>query len=104
MTSDTCLNIRLANFGTRVQPSTFPKYVSDISSGVRHFFLCALRVRCVCGPCAVLCGVVRCCAVLCVFVRPTDQPPPTFDLCLPLCLPLLYRYTNHAFLFNRPLP
>jgi hypothetical protein len=104
MTSDTCLNIRPANFGTRVQPFTFPKYVSDISSGVRHFFLCALRVRPLCGlvrRCAVLCGVVRCCAF---FVRPTDQPPPTSDLCLPLCLPLLYRYTNHAFLFSRPLP
>jgi hypothetical protein len=69
MTSGTCLIIRPANFGTRVQQSRFPKFVIDISSGVRHFFSCAVLVRSLCGPCAVLCGVVRCCAVLCGAVR-----------------------------------
>jgi hypothetical protein len=101
MTSDTCLNIRPANFGTRVQPLRFPKYVSDISSGVRYFFSCALRVRPLCGPCAALvrscaalCGVVRCCAVLCVFCEADGSTPshtslPTFALqihesCIPI--------------------
>jgi hypothetical protein len=91
MTAGTCLNIRSANSVTRVQQSRFPKFVNDIFSAFGTFS----RVRCVCVPCAALvrscaalCGVVRRCALLCgFFVRPTDQPPPTSDL----CLPLLYR-------------
>jgi hypothetical protein len=72
MTSGTCLIIRPANFGTRVEQSRFPKFVIDISSGVRHFFLvcaaCAVLVR----SFAALCGAVRCCAAH----RPhTDRTP-----------------------------
>jgi hypothetical protein len=90
MSSGTCLIIRPANFGTRVQQSRFPKFVIDISSGVRHFFLCALRVRSLCGlvrRCAVLCGVVRCCAVLCVFFCEADGSTPTYLRPLPTSLP-----------------
>jgi hypothetical protein len=57
MTTGTCLNIRPANSVTRVQQSRFPKFVNDIFSAFGTFS----RVRCVCGPCAVL---VRSCAVL----------------------------------------
>jgi hypothetical protein len=73
---------------------TFPRR-SALFSRVRSLcFKCAVLVR----RCAVLCGAVR------FYVRQTDQPAPTTNLCLPLYLPLLYRYTNHAFLFSRPLP
>jgi hypothetical protein len=62
MTSGTCLIIRPANFGTRVQQSRFPKFVIDISSGVRHFFSCAVLFAVLVRRCAALCGAVRCCA------------------------------------------
>jgi hypothetical protein len=99
MTSGTCLIIRPGNFGTQVQQSRFPKFVIDISSGVRHFFSCALRVRSLCGLC--VCGCMRLCAALCGRVRPcavrvrfferqTHQPldQPLDQPLLPL--PLLY--------------